>query len=235
MKKEKKSKMGKLAFAVLMIIGFASCKDDNLTELAPEGIQRSTLTLTEIVGETVHAHGDHFHGLADGKEGDIIVVSFDEQGEATKNGHLHLEAGAIYKMELQAWDYQGKDVQQDFVTTKSVASSYKAFLVGGSFILNTDSETEDGAIFQPREQMYGDGTVVDGKYEATGIVSYFTVGADNEGATKAVSYVLRKLNPGVKAAIERTDWNRSDYETAFQGENVLALKFEIHAEHGHDH
>src|SRR5690606_3259 len=112
------------------------------------------------------------------------------------------------------WDYTGKEVQNDFIKDKATAGNYKAFLVGGDFILNPDSDDESGAIFQPREQTYGDGTAVDGKYETTGILSYFTVAHDNEGPTKEVTYALHKLDAGVNANIERTDWNRSDYATA---------------------
>lgn len=61
------------------------------------------------------------------------------------------------------------------------------------------------------------------------------MGHDNEGPTKVVTYVLRKLDAGVKAKIERTDWNRNDYTKEFPGTNVLELKFEIHAEEGHHH
>lgn len=226
--------------AALTLIGFTffsltSCNKDDDNDPIPDGIQRSELILTEVSGETVEAHGDHFHGLDGGTESEAIVIKFDENGVATSNGHLHLEADAAYKIELKAWDYTGKEVQNDFIANKAAADQYKAFLIGGDFILNPDSDDESGAIFQPREQTYGDGAAVEGKYETTGILSYFTVGHDNEGATKGVTYVLRKLGAGVKATVERTDWNRSDYAAAFAGENVLELTFEIHAEHGHDH
>lgn len=236
-----KTKMtNKFGIAVMLlgftVLGFSSCSDDkDIPDPVKEGIQKSTLTLTEVSGEAVHAHGDHFHGLDEGTEGETIVIEFDENGIATKNGHLHLEADAVYKIELKAWDYEGKEVQNSFIADKATADNYKAFLIGGDFKLNPDSETEDGAIFQPREQKYADGSAVNGKYETTGVLSYFTVGHENEGPTKEVTYVLRKLNDGVKAKIERTDWNRTDYSTVFAGENVLQLKFEIHAEHGHAH
>lgn len=67
-----------------------------------------------------------------------------------------------YKIELKAWDYTGREVQNDFVKDKVTADSYKAFLTSGDFVLNRDSDDESGAIFQPREQTYGDGTAVDG-------------------------------------------------------------------------
>ncbi|MDR2284224.1 MAG: hypothetical protein LBE37_13490 [Sphingobacterium sp.] len=235
MKTKTTNRLSLLAVVATVILGFSSCSKDDDPVVIKEGIQKSTITLTEVSGEAVHAHGDHFHGLTEGVEGESIVIEFNENGVATKNGHLHLEADAVYKIELKAWDYHGKEVQNDFITNKSTADSYKAFLIGGSFKLNPDSDTEQGAIFQPREQKYVDGVAVNGKYETTGILSYFTVGHENEGPTKEVTYVLRKLNSGVKAKIERTDWNRTDYKTQFAGENVLELKFEIHAEHGHTH
>lgn len=229
------ARIQRLAVALLAVVTFSttSCKDND--PVIKEGIVRSELTFTEVSGEGLYPHGDHFHGLSGATEGEKIVVKFDESGRATENGHMHLEADAVYKMELKAWDHTGKEVQNDYLTDKTVADSYKVFIAGGNFVLNTASTSESGAIFQPREQTYGDGSVVNGKYETTGILGYFTVGEDNEGSTKNVSYVLRKVNEGVKAKIERVDWNRSDYLTAFAGENILELKFEIHAEHGHHH
>lgn len=231
----KQNKFAVLALLGLTVFFLSSCDKDDGDDPIPDGIQRSELILTEVSGETVEAHGDHFHGLDGGTEGESIVIKFDENGVATANGHLHLEADAVYKIELKAWDYTGTEVQDDFIANKATADQYKAFLVGGNLVLNPDSDHESGAIFQPREQTYGDGTAVEGKYETTGILSYFTIGHDNEGPTKEITYVLRKLDPGVKATIERTDWNRNDYAAIFAGENVLELKFEIHAEHGHDH
>jgi len=236
MEMKKQNKFAALALVGLTACSLASCnKDNNDPDPVKEGIEKAELIFTEVSGDGVYPHGDHFHGLGGAVEGESITVKFDENGIATSNGHLHLEADAVYKIELKAWDYTGKEVQNDFIADKATADQYKAFLIGGDFVLNPDSDDESGAIFQPREQTYADGTAVGGQYETTGILSYFTIGHDNEGPTKEVTYVLRKLNAGVKANITRSDWNRSDYTTAFPGENVLELKFEIHAEHGHHH
>lgn len=232
---KKQNKFAVLALVGLTVFSVVSCDKDDDADPIPDGIQRAELILTEVAGESLHPHGDHFHGLGDAVEGESTVIQFNENGIATANGHLHLEADAVYKIQLKAWDYTGKEVQDDFIATKGEADNYKAFLIGGEFILNPDTEDESGAIFQPREQAYGDGTAVGGAAETTGILSYFTIGHANEGATKEVTYVLRKLNPGVKASITRSHWNRGDYAEAFPGENVLELNFEIHAEHGHDH
>jgi hypothetical protein len=218
-----------LAAMLLFVVAFTACKKDN-DDPIQEGIERAELIFTEVDG---HAHGDHFHDLADKAGATPIVVKFNNKGAAISGGHLHLEAEAVYKLQLKAWDYTGKEVQNDFITNKATADNYKAFLVGGNFVLNANTTDESGAIFQPRETTYGDGTAVSGSggIATTGVLSYFTIGHSNEGATKNVSFVLRKVNTGVKATITRADWNRNDYATAFGGQDVLKLNFEIHAEH----
>lgn len=230
---KKQIKLATLALLGLATLSITSCKKDKEDPIIKEGIERSELTFTEISGNDVEAHGDHFHGLGTAVEGKKTVVKFNQSGTATSGGHLHLEADGVYKIELKAWDYTGKEVQNDYIISKTVADNYKAFLIGGNFKLNANSTNESGALFQPRELKYGDGTDVTGTggIGTTGIISYFTVGHDNEGATKNVNYVLRKLNSGVKATVTRNDWNHNDYATKFAGSDVLKLKFEIHAEH----
>jgi hypothetical protein len=224
-----------IAIALLgaFILFASSCKKDDDTLVVKEGIERSEIMITAVTGTAIEAHGDHFHGLADLIAGTPIVIKFDQNGTATVNGHVHLDADAVYKMELKAWDYTGKEVQNQFIENKVTADQFKAFLVGGNLVLNKDSQNESGAIFQPREATYADGTTVTGQYETTGVLTYLTPGHDNEGPTKAVTYVMRKLEKDVKAKITRSDWNHSDYATNFAGQDVLKLKFEIHIAEGH--
>lgn len=214
-----------------------SCSDDAPVPVIREGIEKASLVFIELSGgDDLSAHGDHFHGIGAAIEGEAMTIEFNSEGNAVSGGHLHLDPAVIYKLELQAWDYQGKRVEGDFVKDRATADLYKAFIQGGNFILNAETEDESGAIFQPRDQTYGDGTAVDGQYETTGILSYFIVGESNEGGTVNVSYVLREFNsPDTKATITRADWNASDYTERFPGKDVLRLNFEIHAEHGHDH
>lgn len=223
------------ALAGLATFSFTSCNNDDEEPVIREGIERSELIFTEVSGgEGLGAHGDHFHGLGDAAEGEFQTIAFNSEGTATSGGHLHLDPDGIYKLELKAWDYTGREMQQDFLQDKATADEYKAFLVGDEFVLNPDTDDETGAIFQPREQEYGNGTAVEGQYETTGILSYFTVGESNEGAF-AITYVLRKLDAGVKGEITRLDWNDPAYATRFSGTDVLTLDFEIHAEHEHEH
>lgn len=192
----------------------------------------AALIFTELTGgEDLAAHGDHFHGLGAATEVASVTVTFDEKGVVIANGHLHLKSTSIYKVALKTYDAEGGETQNKFITNEATADNYKAFLIGGSFILNPNTSEETGAIFQPRETEYADGTAVTGSggVKTTGVTSYFIVGSDNK-SEKDVSFVMRKLNTGVKPTVTRLDWNRADYATAFAGSNELELKFEIHAE-----
>lgn len=194
----------------------------------------AALVFTPITGSGIEPHNDHFDGLGSAVEGTPVTVTFDENGNAISNGHLHLEPDGIYKISLKTYDANGAETQNQYIANATAAANYKAFLAGGSFILNINSAAGNGAIFQTRETQYADGTTVSGATNTTGVISYFRVGDDNQGEQE-ITFIMRKLNAGVKATITRTDWNRTDYATAFAGTNELELKFEIHAEEEHDH
>ncbi|WP_346238466.1 DUF4625 domain-containing protein [Niabella insulamsoli] len=194
----------------------------------------AALIFTSVTGTGVEGHGDHFHGLGSAIEGLSDTILFDETGVAISNAHLHLEPESIYKIALKTYDASGVETQYQYIANAAAAANYKAFLIGGNFILNPNSPTHEGAIFQTRETAYADGTTVSGAISTTGVTSYFLVGHANEGE-KDVTFVMRRLNAGVKPTITRVDWNRADYATAFAGSNELELKFEIHAEEEHDH
>lgn len=194
----------------------------------------TALIFTEVSGSETSLHGDHFHGLASGVEGASDTITFDASGNIISNGHIHLVPEKIYKIALKTYDASGNETQNKYIANQATAANYKAFLIGGNFILNTNTIDESGAAFQTRETQYADGTAVSGATNTTGVITYFTVGHANEGE-KEVSFIMRKLNEGVKANITRVDWNRADYATAFAGTNELELKFEIHAEDEHGH
>jgi len=224
----------KISIKALVIMSFVSLLqscDDEEDSILEVDLRKSELVFTAVTGAAVHPHGDHFHGLDNGIMGEPIVLKFDKNGKVLENKTLRIKSDLAYKVDLRTWDMAGKEIQQQFVKDKLTADNYKAFLVGTDFKLNPDSENEDGALFQPREKKYSDNSDVMGKYEVTGVLSYFILGRENQQKSPAkVTYIFRKLNEGVKAKIERTDWNRTDYKTAFPGQNVLELDFEIHAE-----
>lgn len=190
----------------------------------------AALIFTKVSGEGVEGHGDHFHGLGAAIDGAKDTVTFDDKGAVIANGHLHLAATGIYRINLVTYDAAGKETQNKFIADAATADNYKAFLVGGNFVLNANTTGETGALFQTRELQYADGTAVTGgATKTTGVITWFKAGTDNK-TTKNVSFIMRKVNAGVKATITRADWNRTDYATAFAGTNELELKFEIHAE-----
>lgn len=188
------------------------------------------LIFTEVNGS---AHGNHFHDLADKENVEPTTISFDNTGKAIA-GHAHLKPDGIYKIELKQFDANAKEIQGQYIKNKTTADNYKAFLTGAAFVLNSKSTNESGAIFQPKETKYEDGTTVNGAIETTGVITYFTAGKDNEGE-KQVVYVLRKFSDSTtKSNITRDDWNHSDYVTKYPGADVIKLSFELHAEEGED-
>ncbi|MBW8685635.1 hypothetical protein K1Y79_14945 [Chitinophaga sp. B61] len=218
------------AFAAVTLL-FTACSkdDDNVTPENPSAIASSRLDFVEVSGS---AHGDHFHDLAE-KTGakDSTAIVFNSNGEA-QDGHLHLDPHKVYRIQFRQFNSAGQELQQQYLTSKAVADSFKVFLSGGNLVLNPATGTaENGALFQPREQAYGDGTAVNGKYETTGLLAYFTLGEANSSVEADMSYVVRKFNDATtKATIERTDWNYTDYATRYAGTDVVKLTFELHAE-----
>jgi hypothetical protein len=218
-------------FTVTDKAGNATTVESPLTIEGSDAKVAYKLVFTEVAGE---AHGDHFHDLADKDKVEPISISFDEKGTALAGGHAHINPESIYKIEFKQFDASSKEIQGQYIANKATADYYKAFLTGGSFVLNPNSSTGTGAIFQTKETTYGDGSAVNGAIETTGIITYFTAGKDNEGE-KNVSYILRKFNDATtKAKVTRADWNLSDYATKFAGQDQIKLSFELHAEVGED-
>ncbi|WP_313264485.1 DUF4625 domain-containing protein [Sphingobacterium sp.] len=218
-------------FTVTDKAGNATTVESPLTIEGSDAKVAYKLVFTEVAGE---AHGDHFHDLADKDKVEPISISFDEKGTALAGGHAHINPESIYKIEFKQFDASSKEIQGQYISNKATADYYKAFLTGGSFVLNPNSSTGTGAIFQTKETTYGDGSAVNGAIETTGIITYFTAGKDNEGE-KNVSYILRKFNDATtKAKVTRADWNLSDYATKFAGQDQIKLSFELHAEMGED-
>lgn len=217
-----------LHFSVTDKAGNTETVESPLTVTAAEGKVSYKLVFTEVKAAP---HNDHFHDIEDKAGVEPISINFDKAGKALAADHIHLAPEGIYKIELKEFDDEGKETQGQYIKNKATADQYKAFLIGGSFILNTKSTNLTGAIFQTKETTYSDGTPLPaGATETTGIISYFTAGKDNEGE-KNVKYVLRKFNDSItKANITREHWNLADYQTKFPGNDIISLEFEIHAE-----
>lgn len=221
-----KSTSAMLFVYVGILFGIVSCKKDEHVPILGEEV-RASLQFTELLGTKGAAHGNHFHGVSSAKEGAVITINFDASGNAMSNDITNLNAELAYKMDLKIFDESGAEIQQQYVENLSIAENYKAFLTADNLIANANSETNGGAIFQPRDTSYTDGTKVNGQYEMTGLISFFTLGLENKGKTKNITYSLRKIEPGVKVKIERADLLDQDYANKFNGKNILELKFNI--------
>lgn len=218
-------------FIVTDKAGNATTAESALTITAADVKPSFKLIFTEVAGTP---HGNHFHDLADKSNAEPMTINFNEKGQALSGGHAHLHPTKIYKIEFKQYNTSAQEIQNQYILNKSTADYYKAFLVGGSFILNPNTTGENGAIFQTRETKYADGTTISDATETTGIITYFTAGNVNAGE-KQVLFVLRKLkDSSTKATITRTDWNLSNYETKFAGQDLVKLSFELHAEEEED-
>jgi len=188
----------------------ASCsKDDPAPENDQEEVGAAELIFTEVEREL---HGDHYHYHAV-ENADTDTVRFDDKGLPPAGVHLHLEVDKTYRLDLKARDFAGRETQQTFVQRDDIHQA---------FILNAPA----GAL----EYAYGDEK--DGTHVNVGVKGYLTVLKTSD--TFVMRYVMRHLNPGVKAGIKATDWNSADF-TRFTGANDLDLKVEVHLVAEHDH
>ncbi len=216
-------------FTVTDKAGNTTTVESPLTIQASDVKASYKLIFTEVKGTV---HGNHFHDLADKDNVEPSSIIFDNTGKALA-GHSHLKPDGIYKIDFKQFDATGQEIQGQYIKDKATANLYKAFLTGGAFVLNSGNSLT-GAIFQPKETTYGDGSAVTGAIETTGITTYFTAGKDNAGE-KEVAFVLRKFkDSATKATVTRADWNRTDYVAKYPGDDILRLTFELHAEEGED-
>lgn len=198
----------------LLALSFTACKkDDPVAEVPVEEIGTAQLTFLEVEREL---HNDHFHYNAiEGAE--ALTINFDQSGLAPTGTHAHLVAGKTYKVSLKALDFAKREIQQEFVDK---ADLHQAFILGAPAGVLT--------------YVYADRDLANKKVNV-GVTGYLTVEKASAGFT--FRYVLRHLNPGVKASMTAEHWNDEDFAGKFAGANDLDLKFSLHPveEDGHDH
>ncbi|WP_342329184.1 hypothetical protein [Pedobacter sp. FW305-3-2-15-E-R2A2] len=210
------NKLRHYSLAVLVAIialTFNACKKDPKPEIPEEEIGKAELTFLEVERE---AHNDHFHynPIADAKP---ETISFDSKGLAPVGTHMHLTAGKTYKLTLKSFDFANREMQQEFLSKHDI---HQAFILGAPAGVLTYA-------YADRDK--------DNKKVNVGVTGYLTVDKASEGFT--FRYVLRHLNPGVKANITAADWSDVNFASRFAGANDLDLKFELHpvAAGGHGH
>ena len=203
-----------LILVAFVALTFQACKKDPVAEVPEEEISKAELTFLEVERE---AHGDHFdyEPIAGAQP---LTITFDAKGLAPVGTHAHLIERKTYKVILRSFDFAGREMQQEFVEKPEI---HQAFILGAPAGTLTYA--------------YGDKDA-SGNAVNVGVTGYLTVDKHTEtGFT--FRYVLRHLNPGVKANIKATDWNNDNFASLFAGANDLDLKFELHpveaGGHGH--
>lgn len=204
-----------LAILVAMVaLTFNACKKDPAPEVPEEEIGKAELTFLEVERE---AHGDHYHynPIASAVP---LTISFDGNGLPPVGTHAHLTEGKTYKLTLKSYDFAGREMQQEFLEKHDI---HQAFILGAP----------QGTLTYVYADRDKDNVKVN-----VGLTGYLTVDEHTEtGFT--FRYVLRHLNPGVKAGITAANWNDANFAAKFAGANDLDLKFELHPVHEgeHDH
>ena len=209
------NKLRHYSFAILLTfvaLTFNACKKDSpVPEVPEEEIGKAELTFLEVERE---AHGDHYHynPIATAKP---VTIAFDSKGLAPVGSHIHLTEGKTYRLTLKSFDFANREMQQEFLTKHEI---HQAFILGAPAGVLT-------YVYADRDK--------DNNKVNVGVTGYVTVDEATDGFT--FRYVLRHLNPGVKANITAADWNNKDFASKFSGANDLDLKFELHPVHGEGH
>ncbi|MCL7986547.1 hypothetical protein M8998_01205 [Sphingobacterium sp. lm-10] len=204
--------------AAVATLTFQACqKDDPVPETDQEEVGTATLIFTEVHRE---AHGDHFH-YHDEEGGQVETVEFTTvNGQLVpQEGHVHLSKGKTYRLDLQSTDFLGRRSEQTFVTRDDIHQVFFA--------------TTPASEISKFRYEYGDENAA-GQNLQVGVTGYLTVLETSN--TFVMRYVMRHLNPGVKANITAADWNNPNFLN-FAGATDLDLRFEMHfvdgAGHGH--
>ncbi|MFZ4263431.1 hypothetical protein ACFRAE_15430 [Sphingobacterium sp. HJSM2_6] len=195
-----------IIFALALLTSISSCgKDEPIPEVDQEELSAAKLVFTEVERE---AHGDHFH-YNDIKDAEKDSISFSGINFIAPVGaHLDLEHNKTYRFELKVTDFQGRPSQQTFVERHDQHFAFfNQIPVNSATIVYKDKKT--------------DGTSV-----KVGTIGYITV--DKPTNLFVLRYIMKHLNPGVKASINvNSDIQIVDFNK-FSGATDLDLKFEMH-------
>ncbi len=199
-------------------LAFQSCqKDDPVPEVDQEEVGTATLIFTEVHRE---AHDDHFH-YEDfpGAHVDTIHFTPAPNGQLLPpvGAHFHLDKGKTYRVSLQTTDFAGRRSEQTFVTRDDIHQVF--FTANPASEINTFS------------YVYADRNAA-GQNVNVGVTGYMTI--LDTSRTFIMRYVMRHLNPGVKANITAADWNNPNFLN-FAGATDLDLSFEMHFVDGGGH
>lgn len=201
-----------ISLIAVVALSFTACKKDPKPEVPEEEIGKAELTFVEVDPEL---HNDHYD-YNEIPNAVPVKVTFDSKGLPPVDAHIHLTEGKTYKMTLKSYDFAGREMQQEFVNK---ADMHQAFLLGAP----------EGTL----TYVYADKDK-DDKSVNVGVTGYLKVNKHtDQGFT--FRYVMRHLNPGVKANITAQHWNDASFAVKFAGANDLDLKFDFHPVDGDGH
>jgi hypothetical protein len=192
------TKINRLLSATMLaglVCTFNACKKDSpAPEVSQEEFKSVVFNFIEL-----EAHGDHFDSTTD-----TVKVLFGADGNATQ-GHYDLHSATSYRLKVVAYDFAGREMQQEFVEE---ADEHQMFITGA----------QEGVL---------DYVYEDDKVGVTGILS--TLKPSNGSMT--LTAVLRH---GLdKSKTTANDWDNINH-ASFGGSADFTLKFPIHVIEGHD-
>jgi len=188
----------KMSFALAAgaVLTFNACqKDDPQPEVPQEEFKSVVFNFIEL-----EAHDDHFHQTKD-----TVQIVFGEDGNATKS-HYDLHAGAVYRLKVVAYDFAGREMQQEFVEE---ADEHQMFITGG----------QEGVL----DYAYEDDNV--------GVTGRLSTLKPSNGSMTLTAVLRHGLD---KSKTTAADWKNPNH-ASFGGSADFTLKFPLHVVEGDDH
>lgn len=137
---------------------------------------------------------------------DTVQVVFDEQGNAPVGAHYDMEVGHKYRLKVIAYDYAGREIQQEFVDE---ADEHQFFFLGAP----------EGTLAYTYED------------DNVGVTGIFEVLAPSS-STFTFNAILRHGLDKSRTTV--ADWNNTNY-AGFGGSTDMNLRFRLHLVEGDDH
>ncbi|WP_207425112.1 hypothetical protein [Pedobacter sp. SYSU D00535] len=194
------SKMYRMAattLAAALVLSFNACKkDDPEPEVPQEEFKSVVFNFIEL-----EAHGDHYH-----ETHDTVQVIFGQDGNATKS-HYDLHADAVYRLKIVAYDFAGREMQDEFVEE---ADEHQLFITGA----------QEGVL----DYVYEDANV--------GVTGRLSTLKPSNGSMTLTAVLRHGLD---KSKTTAADWDDANH-ARFGGSADFTLKFPLHVVEGdHDH
>lgn len=184
------------ALVAAATLTFNACKKDNPEPEVPQEEFKSVIfNFIEL-----EAHGDHYH-----ETDDTVKVFFGSDGNST-GSHYDLHAETTYRLKVVAYDFAGREMQEEFVEE---ADEHQLFITGA----------QEGVL----DYSYED--------EKVGVTGLLTTLKPSEGSMTLTAVLRHGLD---KSETTEADWDNLNH-ASFGGSADFTLKFPLHIIEGEDH